>query len=134
MLGTTSKPLLSADYQQVTVDLSESAMHLFDVGDATQLDVFWLYSYIKVGLLSADAILQVNCHPATTLSLFVKELLTFCSKSIKFWLNSSAWIAQMSTLFWSCRSLQTLALLLLDKDNKKFTVKDRHTQLAVSKL
>lgn len=84
-----------------------------------------------MGLLSAYAILQVNCRPATTVAICER---TFCSKSIKFWLNSSAWIAQMSTLFWSCCSLQTLALLVLDKHNKKFTVKDHHPQLAVSKL
>lgn len=77
---------------------------------------------ILVIILYKSGVAECLCHfagklPPCNNSVAICER-TFCSKSIKFWLNSSAWIAQMSTLFWSCCSLQTLALLVLDKHNK----------------
>lgn len=35
----------------------------------------WLYSYIKARLMSTCVILQLNCRPAATTSLFMEELL-----------------------------------------------------------
>lgn len=40
-----------------------------------QVDVFWLYSYIKATLLSICVTLWLNCHPTATTSLFVKRFL-----------------------------------------------------------
>lgn len=139
MLGTTSKPLLSADYKQVTTDLNESApMNAIVCNASLRYRGRDSIGCILVIILYKSGVAECLCHFAGKLPLCNNSVAicerAFCSKSIKFWLNSSAWIAQMSTLFWSCCSLQTLALLVLDKHNKKFTVKDHHPQLAVSKL
>lgn len=47
-----------------------------------QMDVFWLYSYIKATLLSICVTLWLNCHPTATTSLFVKRFLNFCFQSV----------------------------------------------------
>lgn len=52
--------------------------------------VFWLYSYINERLLSAYAILQVSHHPAATMLLFVVKFLNFCTKSLRFCLDSES--------------------------------------------
>lgn len=63
---------ISQSVQVCPNELNSSVMHLFAVGDATQLATFWLHSYIKVRLLNTYVIMDLNCCPATTTPRFVE--------------------------------------------------------------